>query len=286
MKFGLIPVNIGIADPAQMIGMAQLAEGLGYESVWTFEHVIVPMDYQSKYPYNDSGKMGAEPETPFIDPLIALTAIAAATRTIRLGTGVNILSQTNPLLLAKQTASLDAVSGGRFMLGVGIGWLEEEFVAMGTPFERRGARFDDYVAAMRKIWSGDVVEHQSEFLTWSGFKSYPLPVQNPMPVIMGGSKGRIYQRIARLGNGWFVPGSDPAALRDQLAELAAACEAEGRDPAEIEITCMWPGQGGAEAVQALADAGVHRVVVPVMALGADPAAGIQALAENVIARFR
>lgn len=285
MKFGLIPVNIGIDDPARMVGMAQHAETLGYESVWTFEHVIVPMDYQSRYPYNDTGKMGAEPETPFIDPLIALTAIAAATKTIRLGTGVNILSQTNPLLLAKQTASLDAVSGGRFMLGVGIGWLEEEFVAMGTPFERRGARFDDYVAAMRKVWSGDVVEHQSEFLTWSGFKSYPLPRQNPMPVIMGGSKGRIYQRIARLGNGWFVPGSDPAALRDQLAELRSACEQEGRDSAEIEITCMWPGQGGVEAVQALADAGVHRVVVPVMALGRDPAAGMQALAEDVIAKL-
>lgn len=285
MKLGLIPVNIGIADPAQMIGLAQQAERLGFESVWTFEHVIVPVDYRSKYPYNDTGKMGADPETPFIDPLIALTAIAAATSTIRLGTGVNILSQTNPLLLAKQTASLDVVSGGRFMLGVGIGWLEEEFVAMGTPFERRGARFDDYVAAMRKVWSGEVVEHDSEFLNWSGFKSYPLPRQNPMPVIMGGSKGRIYQRIARLGDGWFVPGSDPATLAGQFAELRAACEQEGRDPAEIEITCMWPGQGGLQAVQALADAGVHRAVVPLMALGPDPLAALQGLAENVIAKL-
>jgi alkanesulfonate monooxygenase SsuD/methylene tetrahydromethanopterin reductase-like flavin-dependent oxidoreductase (luciferase family) len=124
MKIGLIPVNIGIDDPAQMIGLAQLAESAGFESVWTFEHVIVPVDYQSKYPYNDSGKMGAAPETPFIDPLIALTAIAAATKTIRLGTGVNILSEVNPLLLAKQAASLDVVSNGRFMLGVGIGWLQ------------------------------------------------------------------------------------------------------------------------------------------------------------------
>jgi probable F420-dependent oxidoreductase len=277
MKLGLVPINIGIDDPARMVALAQAAETAGFESVWTFEHVIVPLDYRSKYPYNESGKMGAAPETPLVDPLIALSAIAAATRTIRLGTGVNILSQTNPLLLAKQAASLDFVSGGRFMLGVGIGWLEEEFVAMGTPFERRGARFDDYVAAMRKVWSGAVVEHQSEFLNWSGFKSYPLPRQNPLPVIIGGNKGKIYERIARLGNGWFVPGVDPDELKRQLAQLRVACEHVGRDVREIEITCMWPGTGGRTALDALAAAGVHRAVVPTMALGADPAAAIARL---------
>ena len=282
MKFGLIPVNIGINDPASMIELAKLAESAGFESVWTFEHVIVPLDYASRYPYNTSGKMGAAPETPLVDPLIALTAIAAATSTIRLGTGVNILSQTNPLLMAKQAASLDFISGGRFMLGVGIGWLEEEFVAMGTPFERRGARFDDYVTAMRKVWSGDVVEHQSEFLNWSGFKSYPLPRQNPLPLIMGGNKGKIYERIARLGNGWFVPGSDPAELTGQLTQLRTVCERVGRDFRDIEITCMWPGSGGVEALKALQDAGVHRAVVPLMALGNDPSEGIRRLGTEVI----
>ncbi|MEZ5559788.1 MAG: LLM class F420-dependent oxidoreductase [Pseudomonadales bacterium] len=285
MKLGLIPVNIGVTDAAQMIGLAQLAERVGVESVWTFEHVIVPVDYQSKYPYSESGKMGADPETPFFDPLIALTAIAAATSTIRLGTGVNILSEVNPLLLAKQAASLDVISNGRFMLGVGIGWLKEEFRAMGVPFERRGARFDDYVAAMRKVWSGEVVEHQSDFLDWTGFKSYPLPLQKPMPVIMGGSKGRIYERIARYGDGWFVPGGDPKELRGQIAELRRACEAIDRDPAEIEITCMWPGQGGVEHLQALRDVGVHRAVTLVMGLGANPMEGIQKLGEEVIAKL-
>ena len=122
MKLGIIPINIGAQSGAQLIQSAQFAESLGYESVWTFEHVIVPVDYESKYPYNASGKMGAPPETNFVDPLIALTAIAAATKTIRLGTGVNILSQVNPIYMAKQAASLDFVSNGRFMLGVGIGW--------------------------------------------------------------------------------------------------------------------------------------------------------------------
>jgi len=283
MKIGLIPINIGIDDPAQIIGLSQAAEAAGFESVWTFEHVIVPVDYHSKYPYNESGKMGAAPETTLADPLITRSAIAAATKTLRLGTGVNILSQTNPLLLAKQTATLDFISGGRFMLGVGIGWLQEEFVAMGTPFERRGARFDDYVAAMRKVWSGEVVEHQSEFLNWSGFKSYPLPRQNPMPVIMGGDKGKIYERIARHGDGWFVPGADPAKLKTQLAELKATCDRLGRNFGEIEITCMWPGMGGLDALKALAAAGVHRAVVPLMALQGDPLAGIERIGREVIA---
>ena len=153
-----------------MVQTAQLVESLGYESVWTFEHVIVPVDYESKYPYNKSGNMGIEPETNFVDPLIALAAVAAATTTLRLATGVNILSQANPIYMAKQAASLDFMSNGRFMLGVGIGWLREEFDALGVPFERRGARFDDYVTGMRKIWSGEVVEHESDFCVMDKFQ--------------------------------------------------------------------------------------------------------------------
>jgi len=281
MKLGIIPINIGVSSLSEMTGLARRAEDLGFESVWTFEHVIVPVDYASKYPYHPSGKMGASPETPFVDPLIALTAVATATSTIRLGTGVNILSQVNPLYLAKQAASLDYLSGGRLMLGVGIGWLEEEFRALGVPFERRGARFDDYVVALRKIWSGDVVEHHSDFIDWEGFKSYPLPVQDPLPLVIGGAKGKVYQRIARHGNGWFAPIGDPAELRSALGELRAVCDAEGRDFAEIEITCMWPGQGGPEAVAALEDAGASRLVVPVMAMP-DPAAALEKLSKEII----
>ncbi len=282
MKFGLIPVNIGVQSPEQIVELAQLAESLRFESVWTFEHVIVPLDYASKYPYNPTGKMGAAPETNFVDPLIALSVVAQATSTIRLGTGVNILSQVNPLYMAKQAASLDFISGGRFMLGVGIGWLQEEFDALGVPFERRGARFDDYLVAMKKIWSGEVVEHDSDFITWHGFKSYPVPVQKPhLPVIIGGSKGKIFERIAKHGDGWFAP-TGGEELKTSLDTLRTICAAEGRDFTEIEITTMWPGQGGDEAVQALADMGVGRLVIPTMALGADPVEGIQKLAAEVI----
>jgi probable F420-dependent oxidoreductase len=282
MKIGLIPVNIGVDSAADMIGLAQHAESLGYESVWTFEHVIVPLEYASKYPYNTSGKMGAAPETNFIDPLIALTAIATHTTTLRLGTGVNILSQTNPLTVAKQSASLDLISNGRFMLGVGIGWLREEFDAMGTPFERRGARFDDYLNGMRKIWSGDVVEHESDFLSWHGFKSYPVPVQDPFPVIIGGSKGKVFERIATLGQGWYAPSASAEELAPMLEQLKAACNDAGRDYEDVELTTMWPGHGGMDQVAKFAELGVSRLVVPVQALGANPAEGMAKLAEEVI----
>ena len=281
MKLGIIPINIGMQSLDEVVQLAQLAESLGYESVWTFEHVIVPVDYESKYPYDASGKMGAAPETNFIDPLIALAAVAASTKTIRLGTGVNILSQANPLYLAKQAASLDFVSGGRFMLGIGIGWLKEEFDALGVPFARRGARFDDYVEAMRKVWSGEVVEHESDFISWHGFKSYPLPVQNPLPLVMGGDKGKIFERIAKYGNGWYAPAGDPAEIKGHLENLRKACDAIGRDMSEIEITCMWPGTGGKEFLDQLEEVGVHRAVVILMA-GPDLVENLTSIAKEVI----
>jgi probable F420-dependent oxidoreductase len=286
MKIGLIPVNVGVKSVEQMVGLAQYAESLGVESVWTFEHAMVPVDYTSRYPYSQDGKMGARPDANFIDPLIALAAVAASTRTIRLGTGVNIVAQANPLQLAKQAASLDFVSNGRFMLGAGIGWLREEFDAMGVPFEHRGARFDDYIVAMRKVWAGDVVEHQSDFINWSGFQSYPLPVQKPgVPIIMGGSKGKIYERIARLGDGWFAPTDSAEALAPMLEPLKAKCAEVGRNYDSIEISSMWNNKGGLDAIKAFADIGVSRVIVPVFALKGDPVSGLGKLAEEIIAKL-
>ena len=242
MKIGLIPVNIGIEKTEHMVGMAQLAESVGYESVWTFEHVIVPLDYQSKYPYSESGKMGGEPENNFIDPLIALSYIAASTKTIRLGTGVNILSQANPLYVAKQTASLDMLSNGRFMLGVGIGWLQEEFKALGVPFEKRGARFDDYVEAMRKVWSGDEVNHQSEFISWEDLKAIPYRLKTQCQSLWVVLKGKSMSELQSTAMAGLPPTSDPAELKVHFDKIKAECDKVGRDFSEIEITCMWPGK--------------------------------------------
>lgn len=287
MKIGLIPINMAVADADQMIAAAQKAEAIGVESLWTFEHVVIPIDYASKYPYNASGKMGAPPETNLVDPLVALAAIAASTRKIRLATGVNILSQANPLYLAKQAASLDFVSKGRFMLGVGIGWLREEFDALGVPFEHRGARFDDYVVAMRKVWSGDVVEHRSEFVRWSGFKSYPLPVQRPgVPIIIGGSKGKVFERIAKHGDGWYAPSGNAEGLAAMLVPLRKACADLGRDPSSVEISAMWvPATEGLDAAKRYADLGVSRLVVPTFAIGGAGSDALDRFADEVLAKL-
>jgi len=288
MKIGLIPVNVGVGSVERMLELAVTAEQQGFESVWTFEHVIVPMEYASRYPYSADGKMGVTPETNFVDPLIALSAIAAATSRLRLGTGVNILPQANPLLLAKQAASLDFVSGGRFLLGLGIGWLAEEFAALGVPFERRGARFDEYVAAMRKVWSGEVVEHASEHLRWSGFKSHPLPVQKPLPIVVGGSKGRAFERVVRDGQGWYAPTASVQQLAALLPGLDAACAAAGRPRASVEITAMWiPPMEGVEALPRYAELGVSRLLVPLPALaaGTTPVEGLKRFGGEVLAKL-
>jgi len=287
MKIGLIPVNVAVPSVGAMIALAQKAEEVGLESVWTFEHAIVPVDYSSRYPYSADGKMGVTPETNFVDPLIALSAVAAETKRVRLGTGVNILPQTNPLLLAKQAASLDFVSGGRLMLGLGIGWLREEFDAMGTPFEKRGARFDEYVAAMRKVWSGEVVEHESEHLHWTGWKSSPVPIQKPLPVVIGGSKGKAFQRIAKYGEGWFAPTMAADQLKPLLKPLEEACAAEGRDPASVEISAMWiPAQSGLDGLRAYEDVGVSRLIIPLPGLGGgNPIQALDELGKTVLAKI-
>ena len=287
MKIGIVPINIGAtAAPDKLAALARHAESAGVESLWTFEHVIVPVEYESKYPYHPSGKMAASPETPFVDPLIALTFVASQTSTIRLGTGVNILPQANPLLLAKQAASLDYLSGGRLLLGLGVGWLAEEFRAMSVPFERRGVRGNDYLAAMKKVWSGEVVDHESEFLSWHGFKSYPLPVQRPHPpLIIGGNSPAALRRVARFGDGWFAASSKPEDLTRGIAALREETEKAGRDPSRIEITTFWTQAAqGMESVQAYAEAGAARLVAPLATLGDDPSEGIDRLAETVIGK--
>lgn len=241
MKVGVIPINVG--GPAvveNMVDVVQHAEAAGLESVWTFEHVMVPIDYESKYPYSSTGKMGVPPETSYVDPLISLSHLAAATKKIRLGTGVNIFPQANPLLFAKQTASIDALSGGRLMLGLGLGWLAEEYRAMGTPFERRGARFDDYLEAVKKVWSGEVVEHQSEFLSWHGFKAHPTPAQKPHPpIIMGGMTTKTLERVATVAQGWYAPSDSKEFLTEKIAELKEIAARVGRPFESIEITMNW-----------------------------------------------
>lgn len=281
VKVGIVPFNVGVANAEELVARARTAEAVGLESIWTFEHVVVPLEYASRYPYNASGKMGAQPETTLVDPLIALTAAAASTSTIRLGTGISILPQANPLLLAKQAASLDYLSGGRLLLGFGAGWLREEYEALGVPFARRGARFDDYVAAMKKVWSGDVVEHHSEFLDWSNFKSFPLPVQRPHPpIIIGGNSDAAIDRVIAYGDGWFMPVSGVEATAQGIARLRERAATAGRDVSHVEISTQWIfTREGIESIPRYEELGVARLIVPLPVLGADAIAGIERMGE-------
>jgi len=283
MKIGIVSINVGGPSTAEnMIDVVQHAEAAGIESVWTFEHVMVPTDYESKYPYAKSGKMGIPPEGWFIDPLISLAHVAAATKTIRLGTGVNIFPQTNPLLFAKQAASLDALSGGRLTLGLGLGWLAEEYRAMGTPFERRGARFDDYLEAVKKVWSGDVVEHESEFLSWHGFKSYPTPVQKPHPpILIGGVTTKTLQRVVRSAQGWYAPSDSQQVLTEKIAELKEIAAQAERPFESIDITTNWRIAHRPDALPELEDLGIIRAVVLLGATGeSDPKKAIDLIASR------
>jgi probable F420-dependent oxidoreductase len=263
MKIGIVPINVGGPSTAEhMIEVCQHAEAAGIESVWTFEHVVVPVDYESKYPYAKSGKMGIPPEGWFIDPLISLAHVAAATKTIRLGTGINILPQANPLLFAKQTSSIDVLSGGRLTVGLGIGWLAEEYEAMGKPFKGRGARFDDYLEGIKKVWGGDVVEHESEFLSWHGFKSHPTPIQKPHPpILIGGTTHKTLERVVKAADGWYAPTDSPEELARRIDELGRVASEAGRGLESIDITINWRMAKHPDALAAYEELGVNRAVV-------------------------
>ena len=283
MKIGIVPLNVGGPATADtMIEVAQHAESAGIESVWTFEHVIVPTEYESVYPYSRDGKMPIPPETSFYDPLISLAHIAGATKTIRLGTGVNLLPQTNPLLFAKQTASLDALSGGRLELGLGIGWLAEEFEAMGTPFARRGARFDDYLAAIKKVWTGDVVTHKSNFLDWHDFKSHPVPKQTPHPpILMGGTSSKTLHRVVNSAQGWYAPSDSQQELTDKISELKTIAADAGRSFDTIEVTTSWRMNAKPDALSWFEELGISRAVVMLSSTGeSDPKKAIDAIAKH------
>jgi probable F420-dependent oxidoreductase len=283
MKIGIVAINVGGPETAErMIETVQHAESAGIESVWTFEHVIVPTEYASVYPYAKSGKMPIAPEAWFIDPLISLAYIASATKTIRLGTGVNIFPQTNPLMFAKQAASLDVLSDGRLELGLGIGWLAEEYEAMGTPFERRGARFDDYLAAVKKVWSGEAVEHRSEFLSWHDFKSYPTPKQKPHPpILIGGTTTKSLQRVVDSAQGWYAPSDSQEQLSEKIAELRKLAADAGRSFDTIEISTSWRVNARPDALSAFEDLGIERAVAFLSSTGeSDPRKAIDVIASH------
>lgn len=260
MKFGMRYCNTGpYVDAARAVELLQAGEAAGFESAWTIEHTVVPANYESTYPYHASGKMaGGNDDIALPDPLIWMSYIAAATTTIRLGTAVMILPQHNPVITAKQVATLDAMSGGRIMLGIGVGWLEEEFNAIGASFGDRGRRTDEYVAVMRELWTAESPTFHGEFVNFDNTYCRPQPVQGSVPIIVGGDTPVAARRAGRLGDGYFPARGAPQEMLDIARRTA---EEHGRDPDAIEITTSVPDD--LDDIPALAARGVSRLTVPV-----------------------
>ncbi len=274
MKFGLMFANTGrFATPEGAATIAEAAEQAGFDSIWTVEHVVVPAGYESEYPYDKSGKMPGAEKADMPDPLIWLAYVAARTTTIKLATGILIVPQRNPLVLAKEVATLDKLSGGRMLLGVGAGWLEEEFDALGVPFARRGKRLDDYIGAMRALWADGEASYEGEFTSFSRAISRPKPVTGSVPVVIGGHSEAAAKRAGRMGDGFFPGKGSPDQLRELFAVMRTAAEEAGRDPDAIELTTGGEAAFAPDPVAALqqleSELGVERVVIPPLAFKLD-----------------
>lgn len=241
--------------------LARLAEEAGIESLWAVEHVVVPAGYQSRYPYSPDGKMPGRDEIAIADPLAWLSFAAAVTQRIRLATGILILPQRNPVVLAKECATLDVLSGGRLLLGIGIGWLEEEFRALGVPFDDRAERSDEYTAVLRALWEQDEPTFDGRFISFERALSYPKP-ERSIPIVIGGHSDAAARRAGRIGDGFFPWMPDPEKLAGLLSVMRETAKECGRDPDAIEVTA---GAMDLETMRALADLGVHRIVTPAFA---------------------
>jgi probable F420-dependent oxidoreductase len=286
MKFGLAFANIGpYVDPEAAHALARRAERAGFESLWTVDHVVVPAGYRSRYPYDPSGRLPSGEATPFPDPLIWMAHVAAATSTLRLATGILVVPQRNPLELAKQLATLDHLSGGRVILGAGIGWLEEEFEALGVPFAGRGERTDEAVAAMRALWSEDEATFNGKTVGFERCVLRPRPRQGTIPVHIGGHSPAAARRAGRIGDGFFPFGVGVEELTGLMATVRQTAEDAGRDPSSIELTVQRGVTAGPEAqseLAELAERGVTRIVLPAVLFGEAPLASLEEYGETVI----
>ncbi|MBI2525074.1 MAG: LLM class F420-dependent oxidoreductase [Candidatus Rokubacteria bacterium] len=232
-----------IVNPHTITALAQKGEALGFDSVWVSDHVVIPATSEG-YPYTEDGTYPLHPQRPFLEPLVSLAYLAGCTRRIRLGTSVVILPYRNPVITAKMLATMDVLSAGRLIVGVGIGWWAQEFSALGVPFFRdRGAYSDECVRIFKELWTSELSSFEGKYHSFSSVGCYPKPVQKPHPPIwIGGQTTSTLKRVARLGDGWHPLAMrkpvrlDPGELKDKVAELRRLVEAAGRDPEAIEVS--------------------------------------------------
>ncbi len=273
MKIGFFAVGPGIAaDPDVIKLIARTSEDCGYHSLWAPEHIVLIEKYSSTYPYTQNGRMPFSTlEIDILDPFLALTFAAAVTSKIRLGTGICLVPERQPLTMAKEVASLDKLSGGRFDFGVGIGWLKEEFDALQVPWPKRADRTRDYLAAMKKVWTEGEASHQGEFVRFEPVRSFPKPVQKPYPpIIFGGESEPALRRVGEVGDGWWGVNVTPETAKTHMANIKRYAEAAGRDASKLHYSVS-PGIGvpiTLDEVKRFADIGVHQVIVGAFAASA------------------
>lgn len=236
MKIGFFAIGIGASTEPQVLrAVAMAAERLGFATLWAPEHVVLVEEYASQYPYS-SGKFPGPPDIPIADPFATLAYAAACTSTIRLGTGICLAPEHNPLVLAKTAATVDRLSGGRFTLGVGVGWLAEEFQALGIPFEHRGARTREYIEVMRKLWTERSSTHHGRFVDFAGVLSYPKPAGNKaIPVWFGGESPAALRRVAAYGDGWIGFKVGPDAAVEKIRQIENMLRANGRRRSDVTL---------------------------------------------------
>lgn len=256
MKFGLFGINTGsCADPEVAARVAGAAEAAGFDSVWTGEHVVLPDPQAPPSP--------APPSFPMLDPAVALAFLAGHTRTLRLATGIIILPQRNPVILAKELASVDVVSGGRLLFGLGAGYLQPEFDAIGAPFDDRGPRTSEAIEVVRTLWTQESPHFDGRFWSFRGIQTRPMPVQQPHPpILVGGHSPPAFRRAVSQGNGWYGFALDVDATRNCLRGLADAAGTESR-PSErgrLEISVTPSTPLDRDQVKRFEDLGVDRLV--------------------------
>jgi probable F420-dependent oxidoreductase len=264
MKIGLfLGAFYPVVTPAFLSKAARAAEERGFHSVWVGEHVVLFDRYAKEYPYAESGEFPVSGEAGMTEPFTTLAWLAGQTSTIRLGTGVTLVPQRNPLYTAKEVANLDWLSGGRFDFGIGVGWQREEFEALDVPWEHRGARCDEYIELMRRLWIDPESSHQGRFWTLEPARAFPKPVQSPHPPIhVGGEGDAAIARVVRLGADWLPFNVSPAILTERRARLAEQLDGTGRRIEEVHITVS-PNRDSARAnlAPAFAEAGADQLLV-------------------------
>jgi len=279
-----VGVPLFLLRPERMTEVAVRAEELGFESVWVPEHLVLPPTIRSRYPYAADGVPPIRTDAPHLDPLIVLTHVAARTARIRLGTNIYLLPLRHPLATARVAVSLDVLSGGRLTLGVGAGWLEEEFVAAGVDFRTRGARTRECVRALRVLWTAPEPEFHGRFFSFGPVKFEPKPLQKPHPpIVFGGETEAALRRAAALGDGWYGVGHDPASAGRQRARLQTLLAEAGRAGAPFESTVSHRnGVLARDDLRRYADAGIDRVVVLPWRRGQEALDGLARLADAVL----